>query len=106
MHGIPTVRNIKEKNLCREIVSKYLGPLSKIRRQTPEYPNGLDPDIFYSFAIKVQCRKNSMKNVSNSFTIKQQSRELLRKNCAKKSAKHKSYPRHMLNKVQGWFLIL
>ncbi|CAJ0630582.1 3469_t:CDS:2 [Entrophospora sp. SA101] len=52
----------KLENLCREIVTKYLGPPSKNRRpdflKTSEYPKGLELDIpyyDYGFAIEIQA---------------------------------------------------
>ncbi|CAI2197287.1 17503_t:CDS:2, partial [Funneliformis geosporum] len=51
--------------LCREIVSKYLGPPSKIRQpdflKTPKHPSGLHLDIYYpqySLAIEVQGKQH------------------------------------------------
>ncbi|CAI2198996.1 4160_t:CDS:2, partial [Funneliformis geosporum] len=51
----------KWKNLCREIISKYLGLPSKNHRpdflKTSEYPKGLElniPYYNYGFAIEVQ----------------------------------------------------
>ncbi|CAG8745110.1 37793_t:CDS:2 [Gigaspora margarita] len=52
-----------------EIVTKYLGYHQKIRRpdflKTLEYPNGLELDIYYGFAIEVQGEQHE--NMSNSF---------------------------------------
>src|SRR5437016_53241 len=51
----------KRERLCREILTKYLGSPSLIRRpdflKTQEYPNGLELDISYyeyGFAVEVQ----------------------------------------------------
>ncbi|CAI2194996.1 14926_t:CDS:2, partial [Funneliformis geosporum] len=51
----------KREDLCRKIITKYLGPPSSIRKpdflKTPEYPTGLELDIpyyDYGFAIEVQ----------------------------------------------------
>ncbi|CAG8838719.1 29427_t:CDS:1, partial [Racocetra persica] len=51
----------KHEDLCRKIITKYLGPPSPIRKpdflKTPEYPTGLELDIpyyDYGFAIEVQ----------------------------------------------------
>ncbi|PKY42215.1 hypothetical protein RhiirA4_455977 [Rhizophagus irregularis] len=51
----------KRERLCREIMSKYLGPPSKIRRpdflKTLDHPTGLELDIYYpqyEFATEVQ----------------------------------------------------
>ena len=49
--GAHSALNIKRERLCREILTKYLGSPSLIRRpdflKTQEYPNGLELDIFY-----------------------------------------------------------
>ncbi|RHZ54588.1 hypothetical protein Glove_426g48 [Diversispora epigaea] len=57
----PFCYKYKRENLCREIVTNYLGPPSTIRKpdflKTPEYPKGLELDIPYyefGFAIEVQ----------------------------------------------------
>ncbi len=57
----PFCYRFKCKQLCREIVVKYLGPPSENRRpdflKIPKYPKGLKLDIFYyeyGFAIEVQ----------------------------------------------------
>ncbi|RGB40859.1 hypothetical protein C1646_752838 [Rhizophagus diaphanus] len=54
----PFCSKYKREKLCQEIVSKYLGPPSKIRRldflKTPKYYQGLELDIpyyDYGFAI-------------------------------------------------------
>ncbi|RHZ50107.1 hypothetical protein Glove_505g61 [Diversispora epigaea] len=59
----------KHENLCREIISKYFGPPSKIRRpeflKTPEHPVGLELDIpyyDYGFAIEVQGEQHEKYN--------------------------------------------
>ncbi|CAG8776981.1 19721_t:CDS:2, partial [Racocetra persica] len=51
----------KHKDLCRKIITKYLGSPSPIRKpdflKTPEYPTGLELDISYydyGFVIEVQ----------------------------------------------------
>ncbi|RIB07601.1 hypothetical protein C2G38_2213969 [Gigaspora rosea] len=51
----------KREDLCRKIITKYLGPPSPIRKpdflKTPKYPTGLELDIpyyDYGFAIEVQ----------------------------------------------------
>ncbi|RHZ48689.1 hypothetical protein Glove_543g56 [Diversispora epigaea] len=61
----PFFRLHKRENLCREIVSKYLGSPSKIRRpeflKTPEHPMKLELDIYYpnyGFAIEVQGQQH------------------------------------------------
>jgi len=57
----PFCPKYKREKLCHEILTKYLGPLSLIRKpnflKTPECPTGLELDIYYpeyGFAIEVQ----------------------------------------------------
>ena len=57
----PYCSKYKRERLCREIMSKYLGPPSKIRRpdflKTLDYLTGLELDIYYpqyGFATEVQ----------------------------------------------------
>ncbi|CAH1767417.1 4818_t:CDS:2 [Entrophospora sp. SA101] len=57
----PFCPKYKREKLCHEILTKYLGAPSLIRRpdflKTQEYPNGLELDIFYpqyGFTIEVQ----------------------------------------------------
>ncbi|RHZ69859.1 hypothetical protein Glove_277g19 [Diversispora epigaea] len=83
----PYCSKYKRENLCREIVSKYLGPPSKIRQpeflKTPEHPSGLYLDIYYpeyGFAIEVQGEQHKYyieffhRGNPNNF-IKQQERD-------------------------------
>ncbi|CAG8716689.1 12336_t:CDS:1 [Racocetra persica] len=87
----PYCSKYKRENLCREIVSKYLGPPSKIRQpeflKTPEHPSGLHLDIYYpeyGFAIEVQGEQHKHyieffhRGDPNNF-IKQQERDQLKK---------------------------
>ncbi|CAJ0834508.1 3534_t:CDS:1 [Entrophospora sp. SA101] len=86
----PICRN-KYENLCHEIVSKYLGPPSKIRcpnfLKTPEHSTGLELDIFYpeyGFAIEVQGVQHEkyiefFHNGDPNNFIKQQARDQLKK---------------------------
>jgi len=87
----PFCSRFTREKLCREIVSKYLGPPSKIRRpdflKTPEYYQGLELDIpyyDYGFAIEVQGEQHEKFNKffhrgdPNNF-IKQQERDQLKK---------------------------
>ncbi|RIA78969.1 hypothetical protein C1645_841925 [Glomus cerebriforme] len=87
----PFCSRFTREKLCREIVSKYLGPPSKIRRpdflKTPEYHQGLELDIpyyDYGFAIEVQGEQHEKFNKffhrgdPNNF-IKQQERDQLKK---------------------------
>ncbi|GBC30768.1 hypothetical protein GLOIN_2v1846539 [Rhizophagus irregularis DAOM 181602=DAOM 197198] len=85
----PICRN-KYENLRREIVSKYLGPSSGIRRpdflKIPKHPKGLELDIYYpehDFAIEVQGSQHEkyiefFHRDPNNF-IKQQARDQLKK---------------------------
>ncbi|CAH1767693.1 11417_t:CDS:2 [Entrophospora sp. SA101] len=86
----PFCRFYKRENLCRRIVTKYLGPPSENRwpdfLRTPEYPNGLELDIpyyNYGFAIEVQGEQHAKyheffhKKNPNNF-IKQQERDQLK----------------------------
>ncbi|RHZ82172.1 hypothetical protein Glove_113g65 [Diversispora epigaea] len=79
------------ENLCRKIVSKYLGLPSENNRpdflKTPEHPVGLELDIpyyGYGFAIEVQGEQHEKYNEffykgdPNNF-IKQQARDQLKK---------------------------
>jgi hypothetical protein len=81
----------KREQLCREIVTNYLGLPSKIRKpdflKTPEHPSGLHLDIYYpeyGFAIEVQGEQHDHyieffhRGGSNNF-IKQQERDQLKK---------------------------
>ncbi|CAG8762715.1 12864_t:CDS:2, partial [Cetraspora pellucida] len=81
----------KCENLCRKIVSKYLGPPSKICRpdslKTLESPIGLELDIYYleyGLAIKVQGEQHEKyieffhKGDPNNF-VRQQERDQLKK---------------------------
>ncbi|CAI2183634.1 13325_t:CDS:2 [Funneliformis geosporum] len=59
----------KREDLCRKIITKYLGPPSSIRKpdflKTPEYPTGLELDIpyyDYGFAIEVQQTRDQLKD--------------------------------------------
>ncbi|RHZ73743.1 hypothetical protein Glove_229g122 [Diversispora epigaea] len=78
------------ENLCREIISKFLGKPSNIRRpnflKTPKYPVGLELDIYYpeyGFAIEVQGQQHEKyieffhRGDPNNF-IKQQARDQLK----------------------------
>ncbi|CAG8807821.1 3923_t:CDS:1, partial [Gigaspora margarita] len=80
----------KHENLCRKIVSKYLGPPSEIRRpdflKTSESPIGLELDIYYpeyGLAIEVQGEQHEKyieffhRGDPNNF-IKQQERDQLK----------------------------
>ncbi|GBB89271.1 hypothetical protein RclHR1_15970005 [Rhizophagus clarus] len=81
----------KRENLCREIISKYLGPPSKNRKpdflKTLEHPRGLELDIpyyHYGFAIEVQGEQHEKyikffhRDDPNNF-IRQQERDQLKK---------------------------
>ncbi|RHZ61738.1 hypothetical protein Glove_346g120 [Diversispora epigaea] len=64
-HWCSLCSRFKHENLCREIVSKYLGGPSKNRKpdflKTSEYPTGLQLDIpyyHYGFAIEVQGQQH------------------------------------------------
>jgi hypothetical protein len=82
-----TARNIKE----RSYVTKYLGPLSLIRKpnflKSPECPTGLELDIYYpeyGFAIEVQGVQHEkyikfFHNGDPNNFIKQQARDQLKK---------------------------
>jgi len=87
----PYCSKYKRENLCREIVSKYLGPPSKIRRpdflKTLDHPTGLELDIYYpqyEFATEVQGEQHEKyieffhRGDPNNF-IKQQERDQLKK---------------------------
>ncbi|RHZ65136.1 hypothetical protein Glove_319g194 [Diversispora epigaea] len=80
----------ERKDLCREIISKYLGPPSKIRRpnflKTSEHPMGLELDIYYpeyGLAIEIQGVQHEKyigffhRGNPNNF-IKQQERDQLK----------------------------
>ena len=78
------------ENLCREIISKYLGSPSKIRRpdflKTSEHSRGLELDIYYpeyGLAIEVQGQQHEkyvefFHRDPKNF-IKQQERDQLKK---------------------------
>ncbi|CAI2176067.1 16110_t:CDS:2 [Funneliformis geosporum] len=81
----------KRERLCQEIMSKYLGPPSKIRRpdflKTLDHPTGLELDIYYpqyGFATEVQGEQHEKyieffhRGDPNNF-IKQQARDQLKK---------------------------
>jgi len=87
----PFCSKYKREKLCREILTKYLGSPSLIRRpdflKTQEYPNGLELDIpyyEYGFAIEVQGVQHEKyheffhRGDPNNF-IKQQARDQLKK---------------------------
>ncbi|RHZ83478.1 hypothetical protein Glove_92g15 [Diversispora epigaea] len=87
----PFCSKFKRENLCREIVSKYLGPPSENRwpefLKTVESPQGLQLDIFYpeyGIAIEVQGVQHKKyieffhRGDPNNF-IKQQVRDQLKK---------------------------
>ena len=87
----PFCPKYKREKLCHEILTKYLGAPSLIRRpdflKTQEYPNGLELDIFYpqyGFAIEVQGIQHEKYHEffhggdPNNF-IKQQARDQLKK---------------------------
>ncbi|CAB4378873.1 unnamed protein product [Rhizophagus irregularis] len=93
----PHCSKYQRENRCREIVAKYLGPPSKIRRpdflKTLEYPKGLELDIPYydhGFAIEVQGEQHVKyieffhRGDPNNF-IKQQDRDQLKKNLCEES---------------------
>ncbi|RHZ75235.1 hypothetical protein Glove_216g150 [Diversispora epigaea] len=80
-----------KRDLCREIISKYLGPPSKIRRpnflKTSEHPMGLELDIYYpeyGLAIEIHGVQHEKyikffhRGDPNNF-IKQQERDQLKK---------------------------
>ena len=65
----PFCYKYKREQLCREIVTKYLGSPSENRRpdflKIPEHPKGLELDIYYSeysFAIEVQGEQHEKFN--------------------------------------------
>ncbi|CAG8636071.1 6231_t:CDS:2 [Paraglomus occultum] len=80
----------KRGNLCRKIVSKYLGPSSKNRQpdflKNPKHPTGLQLDIpyyHYGFAIEVQGPQHEkyiefFHNRDPKNFIKQQERDQLK----------------------------
>ncbi|CAG8545190.1 6739_t:CDS:2 [Cetraspora pellucida] len=87
----PYCSKYKRENLCRKIVSKYLGTPSKIRRpdflKTSESPIGLELDIYYpeyGLAIEVQGEQHEKyieffhKGDPNNF-VRQQERDQLKK---------------------------
>ncbi|RHZ88569.1 hypothetical protein Glove_22g83 [Diversispora epigaea] len=87
----PYCSKYKHERLCREIMSKYLGPPSKIRRpdflKTLDHPTGLELDIYYpqyGFATEVQGEQHEgyieffNNGDPNNFT-KQQERDQLKK---------------------------
>ena len=94
----PFCYRFKREQLCREIVTKYLGPPSENRRpdflKIPEHPKGIELDIpyyEYGFAIEVQGEQHEKyieffhRGDPNNF-IKQQTRdqhkkELCEENC-------------------------
>ncbi|KAF0510057.1 hypothetical protein F8M41_018517 [Gigaspora margarita] len=91
-----TLENVKNRDTW-EIISKYLGPPSKIRRpnflKISEYPFGLELDIYYpeySFAIKVQGQQHekyidfSHRKDPKNF-IKQQEWDQLKKELCEKN---------------------
>ncbi|CAI2176506.1 4169_t:CDS:2 [Funneliformis geosporum] len=79
------------EKLCHEILTKYLGPPSLIRKpnflKTPECPTGLELDIYYpeyDFAIEVQGIQHEkfikfFHNGDPNNFIKQQARDQLKK---------------------------
>ncbi|RHZ58326.1 hypothetical protein Glove_374g31 [Diversispora epigaea] len=86
----PYCSKYKRENLCREIVSKYLGEPSKNRKpdflKTSKHPSGLELDIYYpqyGLAIEVQGQQHEKyikffhREDSNNF-IKQQERDQLK----------------------------
>ncbi|CAI2179727.1 17403_t:CDS:2 [Funneliformis geosporum] len=90
----------KRENLCREIISKYLGPPSKNRKpdflKTLEHPRGLELDIpyyHYDFAIEVQGEQHEKyheffhRGDLNNF-IKQQAQDQLKKELCEKNQMH------------------
>ncbi|CAI2196436.1 8545_t:CDS:2, partial [Funneliformis geosporum] len=96
-HWCPFCSKYKRENLCREIVSKYLGSPSKNRRpgflKISEYPKGLELDIpyyEYGFAIEVQGKQHEKydkffhKGDLNNF-IKQQKRDQVKKDLCEKN---------------------
>ncbi len=94
----PFCSKYKREKLCREIVSKYLGPPSKIRRpdflKTPKYYQGLELDIPYYMimVLPLKSKGSNTKNLISSFievipiTLSNSRNEInLRKNYAKKT---------------------
>ena len=62
---VPILLKNKHENLCREVITKILGPPSNIRKpdflKTSEHPRGLELDIYYpqyGFAIEVQGKQH------------------------------------------------
>ncbi|CAG8803740.1 3601_t:CDS:2, partial [Racocetra persica] len=93
----PFCRLHKREKLCREIVSKYLGPPSENRwpgfLKTSKYPTDLELDIpyyYYGFAIEVQGEQHEKYNEffhkgdPNNF-IRQQERDQLKKELCKEN---------------------
>ena len=87
----PFCPKYKREKLCHEILTKYLGPPSLIRKpnflKTPECPTGLELDIYYpeyGFAIEVQGVQHEkyikfFHNGDPNNFIKQQARDQLKK---------------------------
>jgi hypothetical protein len=93
----PFCPKYKREKLCHEILTKYLGPPSLIRKpnflKTPECPTGLELDIYYpeyGFAIEVQDVQHEkyikfFHNGDPNNFIKQQARDQLKKELCKKN---------------------
>ena len=94
----PFCSKYKREKLCREIVSKYLGPPSKIHRpdflKTPKYYQGLELDIPYYMimVLPLKSKGSNTKNLISSFiegipiTLSNSRNEInSRKNYAKKT---------------------
>ncbi|CAB4405247.1 unnamed protein product [Rhizophagus irregularis] len=93
----PFCLKYKREKLCHEILTKYLGPPSLIRKpnflKTSECPTGLEFDIYYpeyGFAIEVQGVQHEKyikffyNGDSNNF-IKQQAQDQLKKELCKEN---------------------
>src|SRR6266496_5976369 len=93
----PFCSKYKREKLCHEILTKYLGPPSLIRKpnflKTPECPTGLELDIYYpeyGFAIEVQGVQHEkyikfFHNGDPNNFIKQQERDQLKKELCEKN---------------------
>ncbi|RGB31831.1 hypothetical protein C1646_744199 [Rhizophagus diaphanus] len=93
----PFCPKYKREKLCHEILTKYLGPPSLIRKpnflKTSECPTGLELDIYYpeyGFAIEVQGVQHEkyikfFHNGDPNNFIKQQARDQLKKELCKEN---------------------
>ncbi|RIB11655.1 hypothetical protein C2G38_93109 [Gigaspora rosea] len=108
----PFCPKYKREKLCHEILTKYLGAPSLIRRpeflKTQEYPNRLELDIFYpqyGFAIEVQGIQHEKYHEffhggdPNNF-IKQQVRDQLKKELCEENCIALRYNNSLLSPIK------